>query len=91
MANYANDGNRWRMVFTRQPIHGQEKDNYVKAPFELVRFNVDTNPSAEAVIVPDAQMQADVNAVRDRRIYEGFEVWESERPGDFIFFASFHK
>ena len=91
MANYENAGNRWRMVFTRQPIKGQEACNYVKAPFEIVRFNADVNPGVDPVIVPDAQVNNRSAYARDRRIYEGFEIWDSERPGDFVFFASFHK
>jgi len=51
MANYAQTGNRYTAIFVI------EKDNsggklYKRAPFDLVRFNVDSNPDAEPEIVP---------------------------------------
>ena len=86
MSDYKNDGNRWTAVYIRTQLHGQDKYEYVKAPFEFVRFNVDTNAGAEPVIVPDSIGGRHSEA--ERRIYEKIEFWESERPGDFVFFGT---
>jgi len=52
MSNFLQSGNRWTMILLRLP----QKDGSIffqKVPFEIVRFNVDDNPSAQPQIVPD--------------------------------------
>lgn len=74
MANYANDGNRYTKILVRRPQHGAE-DLFVEAPYELIRFNVDVDPSARAYVVPvgfDAVNQIGTKN-ESPRIYE--KVW----------------
>jgi hypothetical protein len=54
VADYAQSGNRWTMILARLPQHGGQ-DFYERAPYELCRFNVDTDPSAKPVIIPLGQ------------------------------------
>lgn len=51
MSDYAQVGNRWTMILLRKP-QPSGKDLYERVPFEIVRFNVDTNPDAPPLIVP---------------------------------------
>jgi hypothetical protein len=75
MANYAADGNRWTAIFQANPIHGTGEFTYTRLPWEIVRFNVDTNPSSPPLIVPIGEER--INAANDRnnspKIYE--RVW----------------
>lgn len=52
MSNYNQSGNRWTAVFLVERERGDVM-TYRRLPFELVRFNVDTNPSAPQEIVPN--------------------------------------
>jgi hypothetical protein len=56
MANYLNDGNRWTAIYQAVPKKGGGYD-YRKLPFELVRFNTDTNPDAVEEIVPSGEKE----------------------------------
>jgi hypothetical protein len=80
MANFENSGNRWTMVFLRIERHGRGDYDYQKLPYELVRYNVDVTPTAEAVVVPDG-----IAAQRAQRIYEGIQFQDSPQPGDQVF------
>ena len=71
MANYAQSGNRWTAIYVLRPIRGQEKMEYLKLPYELCRFNVDTDSSAPPVIVPDGDPSTSITA--EARIYE--KIW----------------
>ena len=55
MGDYKLADARFTAIYLRLPQHGKEDDLFELVPFELVRFNVDENPSAEAVIVPIGQ------------------------------------
>lgn len=50
MADYAQDGNRWTMVLIRKQTPNGEA--YERATFDLVRFNVDVDPTSAPAIVP---------------------------------------
>lgn len=51
MSDYKQSGNRWTAVFLVQRERGDVL-TYRKLPFEIVRFNVDSSPSAPEEIVP---------------------------------------
>jgi hypothetical protein len=80
MSNYESGGNRWTAIYAANGIHGTENFTYTKLPWELVRFNVDSNPSATPVIVPDGEDSglggagtAATPVKEPRRIYE--KIW----------------
>lgn len=56
MANYLNDGNRWTVIYQAVLKRGGGYD-YRKLPFELVRFNTDTNPDAPEEIIPTGERE----------------------------------
>jgi len=77
MADYAQSGNRWTAIYSVMTERGGSV-TYRKLPFELVRFNVDTNPSATPVIVPCGEdvvsgVGATPNKPNSDKIYE--KVW----------------
>lgn len=51
MANYEQSGNRWTMVLIRKPL-ANGSTVIERAAFDLVRFNVDTDPDAKQYISP---------------------------------------
>ena len=71
MANYAQSGNRWTAIYVLRPIRGQEKTEYMKLPYEICRFNTDTDSAAREVIVPDGDQSTAITA--EARIYE--KIW----------------
>jgi hypothetical protein len=71
MANYAQSGNRWTAIYVLRPLRGQDKTEYMKLPYELCRFNVDENPDARPVIVPNGEESSQPTA--DNKIYE--KIW----------------
>jgi hypothetical protein len=80
MANYESSGNRWTAIYVANGIRGTEYSTYTKLPWELVRFNVDSNPSATPEIVPDGEdrtlggMGSTATSVKEpNRIYE--KIW----------------
>jgi hypothetical protein len=79
MADYKMENARWTAVYQRLPQAGG-KDCYLQLPFELVRYNVDTNPSATPVIVPIATEISShtSSAANTRKIYE--QVWIVDSP-----------
>lgn len=48
MSDYSQSGNRYTAIFIRDEKAG----TFMRAPFDLVRFNVDEHPDAERAIVP---------------------------------------
>ena len=60
MANYENNGNRWTAIYIKKG------DGWEKAPYEIVRFNVDADPDARPFIVPSDES--------DGKIYE--RIWK---------------
>lgn len=88
MSNYATDGNRYTLVVLREYQHGQQEPFYRILPYELVRFNVDTNPSAEAVIVPNAPASSVKASLGTGKLYEKIlfvdqEPYKFSRDGAF--------
>ena len=77
MANYRMRDARYTAIFVRETPISRPKQRFVKVPFELVRFNVDVNPEAEQVIVPDAQRFSSPKDVVDEKIYEN--IWFVDR------------
>lgn len=51
MSDYKQDGNRWTMILIRKKLP-DGKFATERATFDLVRFNVDTDPDVKPVIVP---------------------------------------
>ena len=74
MANYEQDGNRWTAIYLVVREKG-DKLTYRKLPFELVRFNVDTNPSAVEEMVPAGvdNLNESGNKQNSDKIYE--KIW----------------
>jgi hypothetical protein len=79
MADYLNTGNRWTAVYLVQRERGDIL-TYRKLPWEIVRFNVDVNPSAPEEIVPTGEDSSlgygtGATAVKDpeSKIYE--KIW----------------
>lgn len=72
MSNYAQSGNRYTMILLRRPQR-DGTDLYERVPFDLVRFNVDENPSATPVIMPLGQPGEHGAASDDRKIFE--KIW----------------
>jgi len=52
MADYNLADARFTAIFVRAKKDPGDKDVYVRVPFELVRFNVDLHPDADAQIIP---------------------------------------
>jgi len=75
MADYTMAGNLWTSIFLLVPTRGTGNYTYRKLPYELCRFNADTNPSAVPVIVPDGDQS--VQPTADNRIYE--KIWFVEQ------------
>ena len=48
MSNYEQSGNRYTAIFVQSP-----DGTLTRAPFDIVRFNVDTDPAAKREIVPN--------------------------------------
>jgi hypothetical protein len=65
------------MLILRIPQHGQENPFYQVLPYEYVRFNVDTNPGVEAVIVPTPPPSGS-NVTPEMKIYERIEFVDNE-------------
>lgn len=78
MANYELSGNRYTLVILREYQHGQEEPFYRILPYEYVRFNVDVNPSAEAVIVPTAPPNSSRADLGQGKLYERIEFVDAE-------------
>lgn len=78
MANYETAGNRYTLVLLRVYQHGQAEPFYRVLPYEYVRFNVDTNPGAEAVIVPTAPASASRASLGEGKLYERIEFVDAE-------------
>jgi hypothetical protein len=82
MADYKQEGNRWTMVLVR--IKDEGNQTLVKrVPFDIVRFNVDTNPDAAPNIVPLGQPNASSSDTDSDKVYE--KIWFVDevpfRPG----------
>jgi hypothetical protein len=74
MADYMQDGNRWTAIYL--VVNGRGGNlTYRKLPFELVRFNADVTPGAEAVIVPCGEDTLNPNGDKQNsdKIYE--KIW----------------
>lgn len=85
MGDYRLQDARFTMIIERRPQAGG-KDLYVRLPFELVRYNVDTDPDVTPVIVPVAASSQSVppsGTKPDEKIYEN--IWFVDaapwRPG----------
>lgn len=86
MANYRMQDARWTMILVRRPQHGGD-DLWEVAPFELVRFNVDSDPDAPQQVVPIGQSNTAVTVGGTKqdspKIYE--KIWFVDtvpwRPG----------
>ena len=74
MANYENKGNRYTAIFVKQRVKGGV-EQYVRAPFEMVRFNVDDNPDAVQEIVPLGELRQtpDGSKPDGSKVYE--KIW----------------
>jgi hypothetical protein len=74
MADYKQNGNRYTMVLIRHPQHGGG-ELFERAGFDLVRFNVDTYPDSEAVIVPLGQDRGNESGTKPDgpKLYE--RIW----------------
>lgn len=56
MSEFKQSGNRYTMILVRHP----QPDGtalFERVPFDLVRFNVDTDPDAEQLIMPVGDVQ----------------------------------
>ncbi len=75
MADYKQSGNRWTAIFLVDDQHGKGDKLYRRLPFEICRFNVDTNPNAREVIVPIGEdvLNADGTKADFSKIYE--RIW----------------
>lgn len=74
MADYQSNGNRWTAIYVLEVAHGRNSPTYRKLPFELVRFNVDTNPDAPEEIVPCGEDVLNPNGDKStEKIYE--KIW----------------
>lgn len=51
MANYEQSGNRWTMVLIRKKLPDGSQTTE-RATFDLVRFNIDTDPEGQQFICP---------------------------------------
>ena len=81
MADYAFIGNRYTQVY--KLYKNGPNPLYTKLPFELVRYNVDTDPSAAQFIVP--LPETDDGQVRNQKpdfekIYEGIFIVDGADP-----------
>jgi hypothetical protein len=47
MSDFSQEGNRWTAIYVK------DGDCWKRAPYDLVRFNVDVDPDAKPVIVPN--------------------------------------
>jgi hypothetical protein len=74
MADYKQEGNRYTAIFVIESDRGGKK-TYRRNPFDLVRFNVDTDPDAPQEIVPVGP-QSGVGLNDSDKIYEN--VWVVE-------------
>jgi len=74
MSDYKIEGNRYTAIYVIEPKHGGGQ-TYRKVPFEIVRFNVDANPSAPEVIVPTGEDVLNVDGVKadHEKVYE--KIW----------------
>ena len=84
MADYTQVGNRWTAVYAIER-QSNGPNTYRKLPFELVRFNVDSDPDAKEVIVPDGDQfesfdnygagatPSNKQAKDDQKVYE--RIW----------------
>ncbi len=74
MSDYKQSGNRWTAVYLVVRERG-DKLTYRKLPFEIVRFNVDENPSATEQIVPCGEdvLNPTGNKQDHDKIYE--KIW----------------
>jgi hypothetical protein len=82
VADYTFIGNRYTAVYLLQARSGG-KNTYIKAPFELVRYNVDADPSAPQYVVPlpetdDGQVKSQKPDVE--KIYEGIFIHDGAPP-----------
>ena len=73
MANYRMRDARYTSIWVRETPPGVEPKRFTLAPFELVRYNVDSNPSAEPVIQPIGVQFGTKKAVTSQKVYE--DVW----------------
>jgi hypothetical protein len=84
MADYAQTGNRWTMILLRKP-QPDGPDLYERVPFDLCRFNVDTDPSATPQIVPlggePATQTPDGGKVYERIWFVDVVPWRPEAGG----------
>jgi hypothetical protein len=74
MSNYKQDGNRWTAVYLVERERGDIL-TYRKLPWEIVRFNVDTNPSAPEEIIPCGEDSFNPNGDKQvsDKVYE--KIW----------------
>lgn len=75
MADYRLADARFTAIFVRAGHDPGDKELWIRVPFELVRFNVDVNPSVEPVIVPIGETYFSTTGVKpdSPKIYE--KVW----------------
>lgn len=50
MSDYKKENARWTMILIRRQVDG--KESFERSTFDLVRFNVDDNPTSEQYIMP---------------------------------------
>jgi hypothetical protein len=71
MADYKQEGNRYTAIYVIESNKGGKR-LLKRHPFDLVRFNVDTNPDAPQEIVPVGQ-QTGAGIDEPQKLYE--DVW----------------
>jgi hypothetical protein len=79
MPNYDNVGNRFTAIYVLHSNKGGQNPLYTKSAMEIVRFNVDENPSAPEEIIPVGQQNTTPKATRRQsKLYEGVRFLDSE-------------
>jgi hypothetical protein len=73
MANYRMRDARFTVIYVRETPEGVEPKRFTKVPYELVRYNVDANPTATPVVVPDSERISTKKSKTDEKVYEN--VW----------------
>lgn len=73
MADYKQGGNRYTAIFVIESERGGKK-TYRRNPFDLVRFNVDSDPDAPQEIVPVGSLAGNAAGITESdKLYEN--VW----------------
>jgi len=84
MADYRIQDARFTAIFVRRETAGGN-EVFERVPFELVRFNVDVKPDAQAYIMPIGERNINDSGIKpdSQKIYE--KIWITDtvpwRPG----------